>query len=140
MTHNHKVGDEWWRVYDWVGYRPILDKMFVVHTTPSGVYLAFFPPFKPFDRKDKGQKLVILAWKKKYAYPTKAEAIEAYWWRKQRQVIILEQQLRHAKECLDVAEKSRGGDVLLYPKEEDVSFGIDFLRAASSGVDNAEYL
>ena len=142
MMHEHKVGDEWWRVGDWAGCNPVLDKMFVVHTTPSGVYLSFRRRRGIFDRKAKGQKLVILTWKKKYAYPTKAEAIEAYWWRKQRQVTILEGQLRHAKKCLDVAEKSRGGDSLVYPNEE---IDFDYILSVSpdvsnKGLDNAQHL
>lgn len=142
VTHNHKVGDVWWRVCDWGGCRPILDKVFVLHTTPSGVYLGTFPTWKEFNRKDKGQKLVILSWKKKWAYPTPKEAIEAYWWRKTRQLAILEGQIQHTKECLDIAEKSRGGDSLVYPNEE---LDLDYILSVSpdvsnKGLDNAQHL
>lgn len=43
-------------------------------------------------------------WRKKFAYPTKEEALDGFRARKRRQIVILEHKLRRARAALAIAE------------------------------------
>jgi hypothetical protein len=51
-----------------------------------------------------GKKWVSSTSKKRFAYPTKEEAVNAFRKRKERQVSILEERLRHARQALSTPE------------------------------------
>lgn len=59
---------------------------YVVATTPKGVRIALYP-------LGTKSKLVIHTHKKKFAYPTKEEALISFLWRKKKQKEILNTQL-----------------------------------------------
>jgi hypothetical protein len=69
----------------------------VVKETPKGVWLALFE-FSSLKR------FVLLDARKKFACPTKEEAMESFLARKRKQVKILSNQLRHVKEAIQIAE------------------------------------
>lgn len=66
----------------------------VVGTTPKGIYINTF---------DHSKKLILNDWVKKYAYPTKEEALSAFIKRKKREIAILESRLHFAKNYLKIA-------------------------------------
>ena len=77
-----------------------LDTYQVTSHTPEGVWLDI-----PFS----GRRWVSLTTRRRYAHPTKAEALEAFIHRKQRQIDILSSRLAQAKHAsqLSEAEKNR---------------------------------
>lgn len=73
-----------------------LDKIPVLKHTPKGVWLEM-----SFDEK----RFVLRDARKRYACPTKREALESLVARKRRQISILETQTRRAKLVLALAER-----------------------------------
>lgn len=84
--------------YDGINFnrksRLYLSSYKVVGKTPKGVYI---------ETENYEKRLVINDWRKKYAYPTKEEAMVAFIRRKERQIAILESQLHFAKVYLKIA-------------------------------------
>ena len=68
----------------------------VVRTTPKGYWISIPYSFK--------LKWVSSEAKKRFAYPTKEEALQSFRARKRRQVAILSYQLERAKMALNVSE------------------------------------
>ncbi len=68
----------------------------VYRETPKGMWIGFFPDHLRF---------VLLHGRKRFAHLTKSEALESFIARKKHQVVILESQLRFAREALMLAEK-----------------------------------
>lgn len=104
MEHTYKAGDIFYRVTDCIAPDIFLEEWPVVKTTPKGVWL------KPFWANGWALESGELRWvsvnvdmKKRFAYPTKKEALAAYVHRKNRQITILEHQLGCAKAYLETA-------------------------------------
>lgn len=92
MEHTQESPDKYWRFNSFVDFespfqsRPIanikIGMWTVLRHTPKGVWIA--PPFSNKWNEEKLKRLVIHDTKKKYAYPTKAEAWESYCIRQMR--------------------------------------------------------
>lgn len=113
-NHPHKVGDTWYR-YEDVRYATMSDEwgestgsytvinMYeytVRKVTPKGVWISQGTVDNP--------RFVLLSATKRYAAPTKAEALESLIARRMRQCVILEHQLNRAKETIQLAQKQLG--------------------------------
>lgn len=71
----------------------------VVKRTPKGVWLCT----RSLD--DQPDKFILLSATKRWACPTKGEALESFKRRKQRQIAILSGQINRAKEALRIANE-----------------------------------
>lgn len=74
----------------------------VIRHTPKGAWIVQSPAYK-WSR----QRFVRNSSRKKYAYPTKAEAWESFTIRKQRQLQILKSQADHVADVLRLIEKGQ---------------------------------
>ena len=83
----------------------------VLKHTPKGVWIKM--PSGSFQDK----KFVLLSGRKRFAYPTKKEALTALLYRKKRQIIILKNQLEQAE---NVVNKITAGHYIEY--DDDDSF------------------
>jgi len=76
---------------------------YVMKCTPKGAWVSFYDT----DVFEKDMcHLVLNSAKKKYAYPTKEEALTAFKFRKKRQIKILNAQLKRAELALNLAENN----------------------------------
>lgn len=76
------------------------------HETPKGVIIKFY---------NGKTKFINNSWKKKFAYPDPEEALEAFIYRKKKQIDILTFQLEKAKDHLKLAEdyiKNNQGELI----------------------------
>lgn len=71
----------------------------VLSTTPKGVWI---------DRWGT-KRFVLLDARKRFACPTKAEALTSYIKRKERQIRILNSQIEYARQALELAEDEQSG-------------------------------
>lgn len=78
-----------------VGVRIYLYEFNMIQETPKGYWIGYY---------NKKEKWVSKTAKKRYAYPTKEEALASFKARKERQIEILEHQLNRAKTALSKAE------------------------------------
>ncbi len=104
MEHTYKAGDIFYRVTDCIAPDIFLEEWPVVKTTPKGVWLK--PLWANGWALESGKLRrvsVNVDMKKRFAYPTKKEALAAYVHRKNRQIARLEHQLGCAKAYLETA-------------------------------------
>ena len=71
----------------------------IISITPKGVWIQLWGLWS--DEK----KFILLSARKRFACPTKKEAVESFKARKNRQIQILNGQLKQAKEALSIIEK-----------------------------------
>lgn len=97
--HRESLGvDQWDNPYP--GFRSVvtLSEFSVLRHTPKGVWLTnkglWGGTSRHFVRNEA---------RKRFACPTKEDALESYIARKKRQIQILEDQVKHATNCLDQA-------------------------------------
>ncbi len=112
------IGDTWYR-YQEVHYSgPVNDygdpipnsgtvevhlvKFAVTRITPKGVWVAEHMPMRHDPLYD---KLIVHSWRKKYAHPTKWEALTAFKARKRRNISIYEARIRSIRKALEYAER-----------------------------------
>lgn len=84
----------------------VLLEFYLVKETPYFYRVAY-----DWDKSLSCTKLVGKKTKKKFAHTTKEAAAEAFFFRKKRQVGILEEQLKRAKSALNMAENLKLGFV-----------------------------
>lgn len=84
---------------------------YLVSETPKGYWIHSRPNFKKGDLyfypHDKPYWVSKTA-RKRFAYPTREQALQGYLARKQRQIVILEDKLEIAKEAIIIAERKFG--------------------------------
>lgn len=78
---------------------PQLMEYKIVRKTPKGIVIQLNHPFK--------ERWVSNAGKKRFAHPTKEEALDSYIKRKEVQIRILKDRLQFSKECLANSEKMK---------------------------------
>lgn len=84
----------------------------VIRETPKGYWIEIDRKHISHMDYEEEQTISIEKWVsktslKRYAYPTKEEALQNYIARKNRQINILNRQLKDAKDCLDLARKGK---------------------------------
>lgn len=80
-----------------------LEQFEILKRTPKGAWIRRYK-FKLFG-SSKNKRFVLLTARKKFACPTKDEALESFKARKRRQIEILEHRLKKAKLALELAEE-----------------------------------
>lgn len=134
MTEAKKpeVGDTWYRYEDRrhavvnefddvVGtyVKVYLTTLTVTKVTPKGVWVSLGQICAP--------RFVLLSANKRYAAPTKEEALASLKARKARQISILEGQLGHARDAVRLADQELAK---LRPPGEPVAVAVEPLRLA----------
>lgn len=121
-----KIGDTWYRycetVYSHIIYddegcylfgknsignvKIELEKFKVVKLTPRGLWLSrMYINWKGEEETLTDKKFILLDSRKKFAHPTKEEALESFIQRKASQVKIVKRQLDVAKRALDLGKE-----------------------------------
>lgn len=84
---------------DWGTYVNVhLRQLEVVRETPKGVWVRLY------DSDMAPQRFVLRESRKRYACPTKEEAMESFLARKRKQMKILKAKLAHVEEAIQIAE------------------------------------
>jgi len=86
-----------------------VSEYYVIKRTPKGVWVSIYDT-ELFEKEM--CHLVLNSAKKKYAYPTKEEALTAFKFRKKRQIKILNAQLKRAELALNLAENNETSSYL----------------------------
>lgn len=101
-----QVGDICYRMVDSGGdYPPQFNELFVTRVTPAAYFVDYFPEH---DRKT--SKICYKTAYRKFAYPTREEALNSYKIRKRRQIQHCERTQKRAQKMLDLLEGKNAED------------------------------